>query len=188
MNGSRLLAYLQQCNCFPAMPHKLNAAFALRPQCANKSPKFMKIFFTLVGASPCSRCSQERQHGGCRMKDCLVDVLDARGTVLHVFPVPVEDQDGASKAVDPEQEALRLAVLEHLVPEAEAGTLQARKHISRGGPLTPYSDVLEVHLQKLQRIEQRIRERAYFLWQQAGCFEDRTDEYWHRACETEGKF
>lgn len=118
------------------------------------------------------------------MKDCLVDVLDARGTVLHVFPVPIGDQDGDSKAVDPEQEALRLAVLEKLVPEAESGSLQAREHISRGGQLTPYSDVLEVKLQTLRRIEQRIRERAYFLWQQAGCFEDRADEYWHRACNT----
>ena len=120
------------------------------------------------------------------MKDCLVDVLNARGTVLHVFPIPVEDQDGASRAVDPEQEALRLAVLEQLVPETEVGTLQVREHVSRSGPLTPYSDALEIKLQKLHRTEQRIRERAYFLWQQSGCCEDRANEHWHKAREIEG--
>jgi len=120
------------------------------------------------------------------MKECLVDVLNGRGTLLHVFPVAVENQDGTAKAIDPEHEALRLAALAQLVPETEAETLQARTHVSRGGPLTPYSDVLGVKLQTLQRIEHRIRERAYFLWQQAGCFGDRADEYWHRACEIEG--
>ena len=120
------------------------------------------------------------------MKDCLVDVLNARGTVLHVFPISVEAQDGASKVANPEQEALKLAVLEQLVPEAEAETLQAREHVSRGGPLTPYSDALETRTQKLRRTEQRIRERAYFLWQEAGCPEARAAEHWCRACEIEG--
>ena len=117
------------------------------------------------------------------MKECLVDVLNDRGTVLHVFPIAVEDQNGAPKAVDPEQEALRLAALVQLVPEAEA--LRARPHVSRGGPLTPYGDALELKLQKLDRTEQRIRERAYLLWQQEGCPENRADEHWHRACELE---
>ena len=90
-----------------------------------------------------------------------------------------------TKAVDPEQEALRLAALEQIVPEAEAEPLQAREHISRGGPLAPYSDVLETKLQKLHRTEQRIRERAYFLWQQAGRPEAQADEHWHRAREIE---
>ena len=120
------------------------------------------------------------------MKDCLVDVLNARGTVLHVFPIPVENQDGTPKAVNPEQEALKLATVGQLVPETESETLQAREHISRGGPLMPYSDVLETKAQKLHRTEQRISERAYFLWQHAGCPETQADEHWHRACEIEG--
>ncbi|MGI4941313.1 MAG: DUF2934 domain-containing protein [Janthinobacterium lividum] len=36
-----------------------------------------------------------------------------------------------------------------------------------------------------ERTERRIRERAYFLWQQEGCSEDRASEHWHRARETE---
>ncbi len=119
------------------------------------------------------------------MKECLVDVLNARGTLLHVFPVAVENQDGTAKAVDPEHEALRLAALVRLVPETEAETLQARTHVSRGGPLTPYSDVLETRLQEMRRAEQRIRERAYFLWQQEGCPGNRAEEHWHWARETE---
>lgn len=119
------------------------------------------------------------------MKECLVDVLNDKGTVLHVFPVAVEDQDGTPKAVNPEREALKLAALMQLAPEEEAATLHTRPHVSRGGPLTPYGDVLELRLQKFERAEQRIRERAYFLWQQDGCPENRADAHWHRACELE---
>lgn len=115
------------------------------------------------------------------MKECLVDVLNDKGTVLHVFPVAVEDQDGTPRDVNPEREALKLAALMQLAPEDEAATLDARPHVSRGGPLTPYADVLELRLQKFERAEQRIRERAYFLWRQEGCPEGRADEHWHRA-------
>lgn len=119
------------------------------------------------------------------MKECLVDVLNERGTVLHVFPVAVEDQNGTAQAVDPEREALRLAAVLQLAPEDEAGTLHARPHVGRGGPLMPYSDVLELRLERFERTEQRLRERAYFLWRQEGCPEHRADEHWHRACEFE---
>ena len=40
------------------------------------------------------------------MKDYMVDVLDDRGTVLHVFPIAVGDRNGTPKAVAPEREAL----------------------------------------------------------------------------------
>jgi len=119
------------------------------------------------------------------MKECLVDVLNGRDTVLHVFPIALETQDGSPKAVDPEQEALELAGRLQLIPEVEAETLHARPHVSRGGPLTPYGDALDVKHRMLERIEHHIRERAYFLWQQEGCSENRADEHWHRAREIE---
>ncbi len=119
------------------------------------------------------------------MKECLVDVLNDRGTVLHVFPIAVEGQDGTPKAVDPGREALKLATLMQLAPEDGADTLHTRPHVSRGGPLTPYSDVLGLRVQKFERTEQRIRERAYFLWRQEGCPEGRADAHWHRARELE---
>lgn len=120
------------------------------------------------------------------MKNCLVDVLNDRGTVLHVFPIAVEDQNGIPKAVDSEQEALRLAASMQLASETEAEALHARPHVSRSGQLMPYSDVVETRRQQLERIERRIRERAYLLWQQEGCPENRADELWRRACEFEG--
>lgn len=118
------------------------------------------------------------------MKECLVDVLNARSTVVHVFPIAVEDQNGTPKHMDPEQEALRLAALMQIVPETEA--LHARPHVSRGGQLLPYSDMLEVRHEVCGRTEQRVRERAYFLWQQEGCPEHRANEHWHQASEIEG--
>lgn len=120
------------------------------------------------------------------MKECLVDVLNARDTVLHVFPIALEDQDGTPLVVNAEGEALKQAGLMHLVPEAETEGLHARPHIGRGGQLTPYGDVLETEYQMLERAEQRVRERAYLLWQQEGRLENGTEEYWHRAREAEG--
>jgi hypothetical protein len=117
------------------------------------------------------------------MKECLVDVLNARNTVLHVFPIAVEDQDGTPRLVNPEQEALKLATIMQIVPETEA--LHARPHVCRGGPLLPYGDLVEIKHEMCERTEQRIRERAYFLWQQEGCSENRADEHWHRAREIE---
>ena len=117
------------------------------------------------------------------MKECLVDVLNERDTVLHVFPIPVEKDDGTPIPVDPEQEALKAAAMVKLADETEI--LHARPHVSRGGPLTPYADVLEERCQAFERAQQRIRERAFFLWQDEGCPGDRALEHWHRAQELE---
>lgn len=119
------------------------------------------------------------------MKECLIDVLNARDTVLHVFSVAVEAQDGTPLAVNAEQEALRLAAAVQLVPEKDAEGLHARPHVERGGPLTPYGDVLDDRRRSLEKAEQRIRKRAYFLWQQQGSPDNQADEHWHQACELE---
>jgi hypothetical protein len=117
------------------------------------------------------------------MKECLVDVLNARNTVVHVFPIAMENQDGTPRPGNPEQEALELATSMQIVPETE--TLHARPHVGRGGQLLPYGDVVEIKHDMLERTEQRIHERAYFMWQQEGCSENRADEHWHRAREIE---
>jgi len=117
------------------------------------------------------------------MKECLIDVLNARNTVLHVFPIAVEGQDGNPRLVNPEQEALKLAAIMQIVPETEE--LHARPHVGRGGQLLPYGDVVELKHETCERTEQRVRQRAYFLWQQEGCSENRADEHWHRARDTE---
>lgn len=120
------------------------------------------------------------------MKECLVDVLNARDTVLHVFPIAVENQDGAPKDAECVQEALKAATRLHLVPDSEVEGLHARMHVGRGGPLAPFGDVLEVRHQSQERAEQHVRTRAYFLWRQEGCPENRAEEHWHQACEIEG--
>lgn len=111
------------------------------------------------------------------MEECLVDVLNARDTVLHVFPVVVEDVARAP------QEALKVATELHLVPEEEGAGLHARMHVSRGGPLTPFGDALLTRQQSEERSEQ-LRMRAYFLWQEAGCPDNQAEDHWHMACAT----
>ncbi len=38
---------------------------------------------------------------------------------------------------------------------------------------------------KLDMFETRVRERAFLLWQEAGCPENTADEFWYRAREIE---
>jgi len=109
--------------------------------------------------------------------------LNARNTVLHVFPIAVEDQDGTPRPMSPEQEVLKLAPIMQIVPETEK--LHPRPHVGRGGQLLPYGDVVELKHEICERTEQRIRKRAYSLWQQEGCLENRANEHWHRAREIE---
>lgn len=111
------------------------------------------------------------------MNERLVDVLNARETVVHVFPIPIEGQQDN----DPERKAVELAKQLQLVPEEEAGGLHARPHVCRGGQLLPYGDALETKLQCQQRAEQCVRERAYFLWENDGRPDNKADEYWYRA-------
>ena len=115
------------------------------------------------------------------MKQCLVDVLNARDTVLHVLPVAVEDETVAP------QEALKVAADLHIVPEAEEAGLHARVHVSRGGQLAPFGDALVTRHQSEERNEHHLRTHAYFLWQAAGCPDNRAEEYWHKACATESR-
>ena len=120
------------------------------------------------------------------MEERLVDVLNDKNNVLHVFPVTVETRDTPPKDVAFEQEALKAAVAEEIVPETDTEKLHARLHVSRGGRLTPVGDALQIKREQEERLEQRIRDRAYFLWQADGCAEQsRPEEFWHRARELE---
>ena len=121
------------------------------------------------------------------MKECLIDVLNANDTVLHVIPVAVNNPEGAVRNAESMREALKVAGHLHLVPDDRLHTLQARVHVSRGGQLTPFGDVMQVRHQAQERAEQRIRTRAYFLWQREGFPEHRADEHWYQACDIEGQ-
>ena len=115
------------------------------------------------------------------MQERLVDVLNDKNNVLHVFPVQIE-ADNVPLA-DLEQKALEAATATEIVPESEKKKLKARPHVSRGGPLMPYGDALQIKKEQQMRLEERIRERAYFLWQEAGCPDNQADGFWRRACE-----
>ena len=121
------------------------------------------------------------------MMECLVDVLNANDTVLHIIPVVVENPKGAARDAECIQEALEAASHLHLVPDDEMESLQARVHVDRRGPLAPIGDVIRVRQEPQDRAEQRIRTRAYFLWHREGLPDHRADEFWYQACDIEGQ-
>jgi len=76
---------------------------------------------------------------------------------------------------------LKAAAHAQLVPDADLKGLTTRMHLSRGGALEPYGDDRDVPSQTKQGLDQVVRERAYFLWEQEGCPEGRADESVHIA-------
>jgi Protein of unknown function (DUF2934) len=117
------------------------------------------------------------------MPERLVDVLNDKNNVLHVFPVQIEGHDAPAKEADFEQEALKAAASTGIIPDSEKTKLKARPHVSRGGPLMPYGDALQTKTEQKMRLEGQIRERAYFLWQEAGCPDNQADGFWRSACK-----
>src|SRR5688500_4318999 len=115
------------------------------------------------------------------MTQRLVDVLDERGTVLHTYPVTLEDSSAGDAGY--EEKALEAAAHGRLVPDDERDGLSARMHISRGGRLQPYDDVVDCDSETKTGLQQEVRERAYLLWEQDGRPEGRSAEYWARALE-----
>jgi hypothetical protein len=98
----------------------------------------------------------------------LVDVLDSSGTVIHTYPItlgqPGDEVDDAAY----EAKALEAAAHGRLVSDAELRSLSARIHIGRGGQMAPYGDEVASSSETKPGLEQSVRERAYFLWEQDG--------------------
>jgi hypothetical protein len=113
------------------------------------------------------------------MPERLVDVEKWGAKVLHTFPVTVSappEEEAAFK-----QKALEAAANAKLVPNEELDSLNAKMHVSRSGPLTPYGDPHGVLAETKEGLDQVVRERAYLLWEQAGCPEGLADDFWHQA-------
>jgi Protein of unknown function (DUF2934) len=79
------------------------------------------------------------------------------------------------------EKALEAAANAKLIPNEELEKLNAKMHISRSGPLTPYGDPHGVLAETKEGVDQVVRERAYLLWEQAGCPEGLADDFWHQA-------
>ncbi|MFM0557384.1 DUF2934 domain-containing protein [Paraburkholderia sediminicola] len=94
-----------------------------------------------------------------------------------------EDSGEATDDAAYEAKALKAAAHGRLVPDAELGSLNTRLHVSRGGQMAPYGDALSSGSETKAGLEQTVRERAYFLWEQDGCPQGRAEEYWHRALD-----
>ena len=54
-------------------------------------------------------------------------------------------------------------------------------HVSRGGQLTPYGDPHGVLAETKAGLDQFVRDRAYFLWDETGRPEGRADDFWRQA-------
>jgi hypothetical protein len=114
------------------------------------------------------------------MAQRLVDVLNSGGSVIHTYPVTI---DGDADDADYEAKALEAAAHGRLVKNAELGSLTARMHISRSGPMAPFGDKAAGDSETKAGLEQAVRERAYFLWEQDGFRDGRAEEYWRRALD-----
>jgi hypothetical protein len=113
------------------------------------------------------------------MTEKLVDVLRNSESLLHVFPVTIDGNDPGSD--DFERQALERAAHAQLVPNEELEKLGARIHTCHAGPLEPPEDKLGVLAETKQGLSQFVRDRAYFLWKEAGDPAGRADEFWNRA-------
>ena len=113
------------------------------------------------------------------MPERLVDVEKQGSRVLHTFPVTVSappEEEGAFK-----HKALVAAANAKLVPNEELDSLNAKMHVSRGGQLTPYGDPHGVLAETKAGLDEVVRERAYFLWEQASRPDGRAEDFWHQA-------
>jgi hypothetical protein len=117
------------------------------------------------------------------MAERLVDVLGSDGMVIHTYPITLDESGGSASDAEYKAKALAAAAHGQLVPDAELGSLTARMHLSRGGPMQPYGDEISTTSETKLGLEQAVRECAYFLWEQEGRSEGRADEYWHRALD-----
>ena len=115
------------------------------------------------------------------MVERLVDVEKKGVKRLHTFPVTISDPDAVTKEEAFQRKALEAAANAKLVANAELKTLNAKMHVSRGGPLEPYPDLLGVLAETREGLNQSVRERAYSLWEQEAQPWGRADEFWHRA-------
>jgi hypothetical protein len=115
------------------------------------------------------------------MAERLVDVERQGLSLLHTFPVTIKDPATETEEEAFKRKALEAAAHAKLVPNEELESLNAKMHVSRSGPLTPYGDPHGVLAETKEGLDQVVRERAYSLWEEAGRPGASADEFWHHA-------
>jgi Protein of unknown function (DUF2934) len=109
------------------------------------------------------------------MKERLVEVKRGK-KVLHTFPASISDPIAETKEM-----ARAASVHSKEIPQEEVAGLEARMHVTRGGPLEPFYDSLDGLAETSTGPDQLVRERAYFLWEQAGRPDGKSEAFWNQA-------
>ncbi len=109
----------------------------------------------------------------------LIDILNDKHTVVHTFPVETPEHEPAEDKAH--EKALSAATHAQLVPAEDFERLSTRDHVGRGGQFSPYGDRHDIMTETKAALHQSVSERAYHLWEQAGCPEGRADDFWHQA-------
>ena len=117
----------------------------------------------------------------CAMVERLVDVVRGDSAPLHTYPITIGDSENTPTEAEYKEKASQAAAYDQLVPDADLKTLTTRMHVCRGGPLARFGDDRGILSETKEGLDQFVRERAYFLWEQDGCPDGRAEEYWHRA-------
>lgn len=117
------------------------------------------------------------------MTERLVDVMDRNGSVLHTYPITLEDSSQAGDDSAYIAKALEAAGYGGLVSNSELGGLSGRIHVARGGQMAAYGDEVDGASETKISLEQSIRERAYLLWEQDGSPEGFAEKYWYDALD-----
>jgi hypothetical protein len=117
------------------------------------------------------------------MSERLIDVLDEYGLARHTFPVTLGGAEASATNESYEAKALEAAAHSELASDEELRKFTAKCHSSRSGPLQPYGDELSSSSETKLGLEQAVRERAYFLWIEAGRPVGQDGDCWRRALE-----
>ncbi|MFH5927338.1 DUF2934 domain-containing protein [Roseomonas xinghualingensis] len=117
------------------------------------------------------------------MSERLIDVLDEYGLVKHTYPVTVGRPEAPATNESYEAKALEAAAHSELASDEELRKFTAKSHASRSGPLQPYGDQLSSSSETKHGLEQAVRERAHFLWIEAGRPVGHDDDHWRQALE-----
>ncbi|MEO7206876.1 MAG: DUF2934 domain-containing protein [Steroidobacteraceae bacterium] len=115
------------------------------------------------------------------MKERLVDVKMGERGVVHTFPITISDPLAETNEKAFTEKALEAAAHAKVLEDDELEGLSAQMHVSRSGPLEPDHDPLSVLAETKEGLDQFVRDRAYFLWEQAGRPDGAAEEFWHKA-------